>query len=80
LSYAFIEYSIRVSEGEKKDNFLFYYRLGVNIRDEHGRTPVHSAFRLSNNSNSNKSAPEKLFDVDIDFGSKVIDTLFSKNK
>jgi hypothetical protein len=52
----------------------------VNIKDENGRTPIHSAFRLSNNSNSNKSESETIFDVDIDFGSKVLDRLFSKKQ
>jgi hypothetical protein len=45
--------------------------LGVNIKDEHGRTPIHSAFRLSNTPNSSISEPENRFKVDGDFGEQV---------
>ena len=53
---------------------MLLYRLGLSIKDENGRTPIHSAFRLSNNSNNNRLEAEKVFDIDMDFGDKVIDT------
>jgi len=43
----------------------------VNIKDADERTPIHSAFRSSNNSSPNKSNPEKQFNIDMDFGNKV---------
>lgn len=46
----------------------------MNIKDEHGRTPIHSAFRLSNTSSGNKSEAEKLFKIEDDFGNEVSDT------
>ncbi|CAF2395150.1 unnamed protein product [Rotaria sp. Silwood2] len=47
------------------------FKLGVNIKDAHYRTPIHSAFRSSNNLNTNNSTLEKQFDVDINFGDKI---------
>ncbi|CAF0870230.1 unnamed protein product [Adineta steineri] len=47
------------------------FKLGVNIKDAYGRTPIHSAFRSSNNSNSNKSNIEKPFDIENDLGDKI---------
>ncbi|CAF1205520.1 unnamed protein product [Rotaria sordida] len=42
------------------------FELGINIKDAHDRTPIHSAFRSSNNSTS-----EKQFNIDINFGDKI---------
>ncbi len=53
-------------------HFLFEYRLGVNIKDANDRTPIHSAFHSSTISNTNNSNPEKQFNIDMDFGNKVI--------
>jgi hypothetical protein len=50
---------------------ILIYRLGVNIKDADERTPIHSAFRSSNNLNPNKSNPEKQFNIDTDLGNKV---------
>ncbi|UJR28363.1 hypothetical protein I4U23_009606 [Adineta vaga] len=48
------------------------FEIGVNIKDENGRTPLHSAFRLSNTStNTNESNLEKQFNPETDFGDKI---------
>ena len=47
--------------------------MGVNIKDAHGRTPIHSAFRSSNNLNTNNSKSEKQLDMELDIGNKVFD-------
>lgn len=51
----------------KKINIFPLNRFGVNIKDEHGRTPIHSAFRSSTHKRSN----ENEFTVEYDFGDKV---------
>ncbi|CAF3672911.1 unnamed protein product [Rotaria sordida] len=43
--------------------------FGVNIKDENGRTPIHSAFRSSNNI----SNIENQFMTEIDFGNQIQD-------
>jgi ankyrin repeat protein len=56
---------------------IFYsYRLGVNIKDAHDRTPIHSAFRSSNNLNTNNSNQEKKLNTETDFGNKVFCLVF----
>ncbi len=48
--------------------FLNSNRFGVNIKDVNDRTPIHSAFRLSNNISNN----ENQFEIETDFGNKVL--------
>ena len=46
-------------------------RFGVNIKDAHERTPIHSAFYSSNASNLRSSKLEGQFNPEIHFGDKV---------
>ncbi|CAF0926376.1 unnamed protein product [Rotaria sp. Silwood1] len=47
------------------------FKLGVNIKDAHDRTPIHSAFRSSNNLNINNTTSEKQSDISRYFGDKI---------
>jgi hypothetical protein len=51
---------------------FYLNRLGVNIKDANERTPIHSAFRSSNNTNTNLSNSKEQFNTDEDFGKKVL--------
>ncbi len=48
---------------------IFYSnRFGVNIKDTNDRTPIHCAFRSS----KNLSKIENQFQIETDFGDKVL--------